>query len=258
MNDFFATDYSQPGNFLVLAGILFFIIFIRYIVFSGLFHYGLRRFFKGREMHHLDELGNRTLREMGWSVLTSLIFACIGMGLIILWQQGGTALYLNLSDFPLWYLPVSLLIYLVLHETYYYWVHRWMHLPKVFPLVHRVHHASHETNAHTSFSFHPLESLLQAIIIPVLLLVIPLHTSMLLVLLVIMTLSGTINHLGYEIFPSGWARHPLGRWIIGAAHHDRHHKRFRYNYGLYFTFWDRWMGTEDPEFDDYFEEITRR
>jgi sterol desaturase/sphingolipid hydroxylase (fatty acid hydroxylase superfamily) len=37
----------------------------------------------------------------------------------------------------------------------------------------------------------------------------------------------------------------LGRWLIGPAHHGRHHRRPGCNFGLYFTLWDRLCGTED-------------
>jgi len=256
MNHIFSTDYLKLENFLALTGILFVAIFLRYVLFAGIGHYWLRRFFRDRELHSLEQVATQARKEMVWSAITSLIFAVFGAVLVILWQNGWTKLYTDLSAFPLWYLPLSLVLYLFLHETYYYWLHRWMHRPKVYRLVHKVHHDSTETNAHTAFSFHPLESVLQALIIPVLLLFIPLHVYLLVALLAIMTVSGTLNHLGYEIFPKGWARHPLAKWLIGATHHDQHHKRFRFNYGLYFTFWDRWMGTEHPEFEQYFDQVT--
>jgi sterol desaturase/sphingolipid hydroxylase (fatty acid hydroxylase superfamily) len=41
----------------------------------------------------------------------------------------------------------------------------------------------------------------------------------------------------------------VGKWFIGATHHARHHKQYRYNFGLYFTFWDRLTNTEAPDTD---------
>ena len=157
------------------------------------------------------------------------------------------------SAYSLWYLPVSLLIAMLIHETYYYWLHRWMHRPKIYRLVHKWHHDSIETTSFTAFSFHPIESILQALMIPVLIIFLPMHLSVLLLFLIIMTISATINHAGIEIYPASFNRHWLGKWIIGATHHDLHHKQFRYNFGLYFTFWDRWMKTESPESDQWFE-----
>jgi sterol desaturase/sphingolipid hydroxylase (fatty acid hydroxylase superfamily) len=61
-----------------------------------------------------------------------------------------------------------------------------------------------------------------------------------------MSVWAVINHLGLErlplSFPHGW----LGRWCIGPAHHALHHRNPCVHYGLFFTFWDRWLGTEHP------------
>jgi lathosterol oxidase len=40
-------------------------------------------------------------------------------------------------------------------------------------------------------------------------------------------------------------------WITPVSHHHFHHARNRGNFGLYFTWWDRWCGTEDPEYLRY-------
>ena len=35
-----------------------------------------------------------------------------------------------------------------------------------------------------------------------------------------------------------------------------HHQYFKGNYGLYFTFWDKIMGTTNKNYDRRFEEVT--
>jgi len=174
---------------------------------------------------------------MGWSTITALLFAIIGAGTLVLWQKGYTRVYTNVHDYSWWWLPVSLAIALVLHETYYYWLHRWMHQPAIFRIVHKVHHDSNITSPWTAFSFHPLEGLLQALFLPLLMLFLPMHLYVVIVQLTIMTLSSVINHLDIEIYPKHFYKHILGKWLIGATHHALHHKQFKYNYGLYFTFW---------------------
>ena len=72
-----------------------------------------------------------------------------------------------------------------------------------------------------------------------------------------MTVSATINHLDIEIYPSNFEKHWLGAWIVGATHHSLHHSKFVENYGLYFTFWDKWMKTESPEYEKLFREKTK-
>jgi hypothetical protein len=39
---------------------------------------------------------------------------------------------------------------------------------------------------------------------------------------------------------------PMIDWLTTTTHHDLHHAQPDSNFGLYFTWWDRWMGTENP------------
>jgi len=39
------------------------------------------------------------------------------------------------------------------------------------------------------------------------------------------------------------------RWINTSVAHNAHHDGARYNFGFYFLFWDRWMGTLDPSYE---------
>jgi lathosterol oxidase len=245
-------DYSQPLNFLKVSSIFFAIIFLRYLLFSAGFHYALHVVFKTRLSRRLiNEQSLNWLqvrKEILWSGITSLIFGVASVLMIIAWQQGLTALYTDWDKYSLFYLPASLLLVLLVHDTYYYWLHRWMHRSKrIYRLVHKTHHDSIITNAMTSFSFHPIESILQAVFIPVLVLFLPMHVGVLIILLLIMTLSGTINHAGAELYGKATNRSIFWDWIIGARHHDIHHKKFTFNYGLYFSIWDRIMGTEYEE-----------
>jgi len=250
--NFQTTDFLEFSAFLKLTGIFFLVIFIRYLIISGIFNwifYGLLKYrFQTRIINQHGVRKKQVLREIIRSAITSLAFAFSGTVMVVCWQKGYTALYFDWGDYPIWYTGFSLFIILFLHETYYYWVHRWMHRPRVFRVVHRAHHESVITTSHTSFSFHPWESVLQALIIPLMVFFIPMHIYVLIFVLVLMTVSGTINHAGVELYPSGFEKHWLGKWLIGATHHDFHHKKFNCNYGLYFTFWDRWMGTENPDY----------
>jgi sterol desaturase/sphingolipid hydroxylase (fatty acid hydroxylase superfamily) len=253
------TDWAVPGNFLRLSTLFFGIVFLRYALLSGLYRQLFFRWLRQRFKSRLLDTGYKShqmRREIAWSGITSLIFAISGVIMLIMWQKGHTKLYINLNEYPFWYLPVSLVVYMLIHETYYYWLHRWMHRPEVFKKIHKVHHDSIQTSSWTSFSFHPWESILQAVIIPVLLFIIPIHIYVLLTLLVIMTLSAIINHAAVEVYPAGFEKSPIGKWLIGAVHHDIHHKKFRYNFGLYFTFWDKWMKTESPDYESRFREKT--
>ena len=253
-------DFSNISAVLVFTATLFVIVFSRYVLISGLFYVLFYFLLKDRFWHRkissqLRPQGQHW-QEIKWSALTSAIFAVSGVALIWLWQEGYTAIYSNLSLAGLVYAVFSLMLALFIHETYYYWLHRWMHRPKIYRWIHKTHHDSIVTSPWTSFSFHPMESLLQAIVVPCIVVILPMHYLVIVVMLVIMTISATINHLDIEIYPAHFEKHWLGQWIIGATHHSLHHAKFRVNYGLYFTFWDKWMDTESSTFQQLFREKT--
>ncbi|WP_018617369.1 sterol desaturase family protein [Segetibacter koreensis] len=241
---------------------MFLIIISRYFLIAGMFHLWFYVWKKDkwvkRSLSRKVTDKKQFYTEVKWSMVTSIIFAVAASFTFVLWQKGYTRLYVDVNKYSLWYLPVSLLISVLIHETYYYWLHRWMHKPKVFRVLHKVHHDSNITSPWTAFSFHPLEGLLQAIILPLTIIIIPIHVFVLLFQLTIMTFSSVINHLEIETYPANFYKHFIGKWIIGATHHSLHHKQFRYNFGLYFTFWDKLKKTESPRFLSLFEEKTAK
>nr|WP_317174915.1 sterol desaturase family protein [Pararhodonellum marinum] len=77
-------------------------------------------------------------------------------------------------------------------------------------------------------------------------------------LVVTMSITAVIKHAGVEVYSRSTLRSPFARWMVGATHHDLHHLRYRCNYGLYFTFWDAWMRTEDTGFEKRFMDHTSK
>ena len=50
----------------------------------------------------------------------------------------------------------------------------------------------------------------------------------------------------------------IGKFFSTPTNHIQHHDSFKGNYGLYFNFWDRWMGTNHPDYEKRFREVTSR
>lgn len=217
------------------------IVALRYLAVSGVFAWITQRLHPG----HYAAMGQQIRKEIGWSLMSAAIYG-VPAG-IIAWgwdQHGWTLVYRNWNSYPLWYLPLSLFAYLLAHDSWFYWTHRLMHRPKLFRAMHAVHHASRPPTAWAAMSFHPLEAITGAIVIPLLVFVIPVHIAVLGMVLAIMTLMGVTNHMGWEMFPGKLVHAPLGYWLITASHHQRHHENYTCNYGLYFRFWDRMCGTD--------------
>lgn len=217
------------------------IVGVRYLAVSGGFALLTRARFPGL----YDGLNPQIRREIAWSLASAFIYGAPAGLLAWGWQEHGwTRVYTDVGDYPLWWLPVSILVYLLLHDAWFYWTHRWMHRPKLFRVAHAVHHASRPPTAWAAMSFHPWEALTGAVVIPFLVLTIPIHFASLAVVLTLMTIMGVTNHMGWELFPRWLVHGRAGEWLITASHHQRHHQQYGCNYGLYFRLWDRLCGTD--------------
>ncbi|PTQ13608.1 sterol desaturase [Sphingomonas oleivorans] len=217
------------------------IVGLRYLIVSGAFAFATGRRHPGLYAGRRAQIA----REIGWSLASAAIYG-IPAG-IVAWgwrEHGWTRIYEDAGAMPLWWWPVSILLYLLAHDTWFYWTHRAMHAPRLFRIAHAVHHASRPPTAWAAMSFHPWEAITGALLIPALVFLIPIHVAALGVVLAIMTIMGVTNHMGWEMFPAWLVHGPMGRWLITASHHQRHHRDYRCNYGLYFRFWDRLCGTD--------------
>ena len=217
------------------------IVAVRYLLTSGLFAYATRRVRPGL----YAGLDTQIRREIGWSLASAAIYG-VPAG-IVAWgwrEHGWTEVYTDFGRYPLWYLPLSAMLYLLAHDAWFYWTHRLMHRPRLFRIAHVVHHASRPPTAWTAMSFHPWEAVTGAVVIPALVFLIPIHVAMLGLVLAVMTVMGITNHMGWEMFPRRLVHSRLGNWLITASHHERHHEEYRCNYGLYFRLWDRLCGTD--------------
>ncbi len=181
--------------------------------------------------------------EIALSVGSSVIYAAPAAFAMQAWKMGGTRMYSDLSPAAWPWMAASAVVYLLLHDAFYYWAHRAMHWRPVFKALHSGHHRHPEPSPFAGFAFDPLEALLTGWFLPALVFVIPMEVHLAVALLLVVTVTGTINHGGWEVWPRRWVEGAFGRWIVVPSHHSRHHGRFGCNYGLYFQHWDRWMGT---------------
>ncbi len=194
------------------------------------------------------------MREICWSLLSAMIFASISMvGIMGLATIGLNRIYFDITVHGWGYLVVSLVIMIITHDTYFYWLHRLMHIPRVLRFTHRLHHRSRTPTPWAAYCFDPVEAVLQVAFVPLLALMLPLHPLVLLLWSSHMVLRNVIGHCGFELFPRAMGRSRWFGWITSVTHYDLHHQNARWNFGLYFTWWDRLMGTEHPDYLTRFE-----
>ncbi|MDC8785885.1 sterol desaturase family protein [Roseateles koreensis] len=187
-------------------------------------------------------------RELGNSLISLAIFGAVN-GVLFGWGLIQHSLvYFRISAYPVWWFVLSIPVMVILHDTLFYWLHRAMHTRLLFGLMHKVHHQSTHPTVFAAYSFHPTEALAEALIVTVIVYVIPAHPLALLIFQTFSTAYNIYGHCGREFYPVEVANHPLGRWVNTSTAHAAHHGQGRYNYGFYFMFWDRLMGTTDPKY----------
>ena len=223
-----------------IVGTLLFML--RYILIAGLFFYLLyvwkKKKFSSFKIQKVFPGHLQIQREIVYSLLTFLIYGS-GIWLFLFWiENGKTKLYTAISDFGMPYFLLSIFLMILMHDTYFYWTHRLIHHSLLFKHIHKVHHSFKSPTPWASFAFHPLEAIISLGIIPIILFLIPYHHLALLLFVTFLTVYNVIIHLGFPM--PGLNRL---KYSNTPEAHDHHHLTSKKNYGLYFTFWDKIMGT---------------
>jgi len=225
---------------------------LKYLLSAGslaLLLWLLRERLQGRRLQARRPTRADLRREIGWSLTTAVLFACASLtGIFWVAKLGWSQLYLNLDQHSLGYAAFSLLLMIVAHDAYFYWTHRLLHRPRLMRWSHRLHHLSRTPTPWAAYAFHPSEALVQTSFPILFALSVPVHPLIMLLWSFHMIVRNVIGHSGYELFPRWMVRCGWFGWLTTSTHHDMHHQFGRHNYGLYFTWWDRWMGTEHPEY----------
>jgi len=255
MVDFGDLIEALPVWSMILGGQLLLIVIPASAVFLVLYRWKGNPF-QGRKIQPGTVRPATVRREVRYSILTAMVFALNGFGIFVLMSQGWTLVYPEVSDLGWLYSVFSLIIAIILHDAYFYWTHRLMHHRLLFNVFHRLHHESHSPSPWAAYAFTPLEAVVQTMFLTLLIFVLPLHVCVIYLFMVHMIVRNVIGHSGFELFPRGIAAHRVFGILTTNTHHDLHHSAKAGNYGLYFTWWDRICGTENPDYRQTFARVT--
>jgi lathosterol oxidase len=224
---------------------------LRYFLIAGLTYMVFWKWcfskFQDRFLYQAMPAKTEFMREMKYSVLTTLLFI-MPTALIVLTKPFGLSqLYFQIADYSITWYVLSFLVVFFLHDTYFYWTHRLMHTKKLYPYFHKVHHLSKDPSPLAAFAFHPLEALVESFIFVLLPFVLPLHWTVLVFFTLFSLFMNVYGHLGFNLFskPTRDA-FPLNL-LNHSTHHSWHHRFYKGNYGFYLKFWDKVMGTYGGE-----------
>jgi sterol desaturase/sphingolipid hydroxylase (fatty acid hydroxylase superfamily) len=195
-------------------------------------------------------------REFGYSLLSILVFGALA--LVVSSMNAGLFDFSMPSSLLEWvWAVVAVPVALLMHDFYFYWMHRAAHVPGIYEVVHKVHHLSTNPSPLASFAFHPLEAILESFGFLLVVSLLPMSLPSFVAFSFLAFVFNVLGHLGYEFVPAKLlARDPM-RWINSATSHNTHHRKFRVNFGLYTLIWDRLFGTIDPKFDVEIARVAR-
>ncbi|WP_039867157.1 sterol desaturase family protein [Pedobacter sp. BAL39] len=235
------------GRYFIIAGI-FFVVF--YLLFPKSL---LRNKIQSRLAGKAD-----FLREIFHSSISSVMLTITAIIALSDFLRPYTFIYTDLHAYPLWWIPVSLVLTLIVHDAYFYWMHRILHHKKLFKVTHLVHHQSTNPSPWTSYSFHFLEAIAEGAVVILLVFSMPLHPLTIGLFALSSFVINVYGHLGYEIMPKGFRNTFLFEIINTSTFHNLHHQKFKGNYGLYLRVWDRLMGTEHPDYVKNYDQLQKK
>ncbi len=192
-------------------------------------------------------------REILASLRTVVVFAAAGTTIALGERAGLIDIYFDGDRYGWAYFGFSVVLLIVAHDAWFYWSHRALHYPPLFRRFHRLHHRSHNPTPFTSYSFDVGEAVINAIYLPMILLILPAHPAALFAFVTHMIVRNALGHCGIEVFPARRDGRPLFGWMTTVTHHDLHHANAHHNMGLYFSWWDRLCGTEHPNYLEAFK-----
>lgn len=192
--------------------------------------------------------GPENRRAVKWSAASVAGNALLMTPIHLLIALGYGKVYWDVDDHGWGWLGISFVLYMVVTETMIYWTHRALHVGPLYRYIHHPHHSFKVTTPWVGVAFNPLDSFAQALPHHLCVFLFPVHGGMYLFMVAFVTLWAVMIH----------DRVSFVRWggINYTGHHTLHHWYAHYNYGQFFTFWDRIMGTYlSPESKRVAEEI---
>lgn len=178
---------------------------------------------------------------MFWSVISVFGNAALIAPIHWLVATGHGRVYWDVSEYGWGWLIASVLLMLITTETLIYWIHRALHGNFLYHRLHHIHHKWRKSTPWVGLAFNPLDSFVQGLPHHLCAFLFPIHGLVYLMSVSFVTVWAVMIH----------DRVSFVRWpfLNNTGHHTLHHWYSDYNFGQYFTFWDRLCGTWKSPFE---------
>jgi lathosterol oxidase len=229
------TWLEMPRDFLGIVLFQFVAAVLLYVVLASASHAAMRLFKRAAEFP-----GNASERgqfgpAVGWTLVSLGGNAVLAAPFQYWIANGRSAVYRDVAERGWAWLVVSAVIMLVVTESAIYWIHRGLHTRFGYRHFHRIHHRFRVPTPWASLAFHPLDAFAQGLPHFLCALVLPVHIGVYTTFVVGVTAWAVTIHDRTSL-----VRVP---GLNYTGHHTVHHLFNKWNYGQFFTFWDRLCGT---------------
>lgn len=209
-----------------------------YFLFAGVSYYVIFHLFPEKLLTEEDKKvkPGQIRKEIKASVEGIPFITIIIAPIFLVERYGYSKLYADINEYGYVYAAFSIVWFLMFTDFCIYWIHRGLHYPPVYKVLHAKHHSFLAPTPWAAIAFHPVDGWCQALPYHLFVFIFPFHkwiyfTMFIFVQLWTISIHDRVSLCGLDGF------------INGAAHHSGHHLYFKFNYGQYFTLWDRVGGT---------------
>jgi sterol desaturase/sphingolipid hydroxylase (fatty acid hydroxylase superfamily) len=207
---------------------------------------GAALLFVGLERRFPYDRGQKFLREGFWvdflayTLVQSYVLAWIISQIAhAIDRATGASTHGFISGWPIW---AQAAFFVVSHDLYIYWFHRWQHYSPTLWRLHEAHHSVGDVDWVAGSRSHPLEILINETIQFSPMILLGAHPDVPLIKGMISAVWGMWIHSNIDAH-TGWLQ-----WIINGPeahrwHHATDHDAYDRNFGTKLAIWDRLFGT---------------
>eukprot|EP01125_Pyxidicula_operculata_P019079 TRINITY_DN6895_c0_g1_i1.p1 TRINITY_DN6895_c0_g1~~TRINITY_DN6895_c0_g1_i1.p1 ORF type:complete len:292 (+),score=42.25 TRINITY_DN6895_c0_g1_i1:35-910(+) len=242
INPFLSPEYHAPNYWLTQIVSIWTVLYIGavlfYFAFAGFSYYLF--FVWKKSTYYPDTLGNdlkdQINTEIGIAMRSFPVMAVLFTPFAFGVSRGWSKIYYNVDDFGWTYLILSVPLFLFVTDFMIYYIHRGLHVPWFYKNIHKPHHTYRYTTPFSSHAFHCLDGWAQGVPYYIFSYIFPFHHLMWLAMFIFVNMWTIMIHDQVD-----FTAH-VG-FVNSTGHHTIHHTEFNYNYGQYFTLWDKFNGT---------------
>ena len=149
-------------------------------------------------------------------------------------------------------IALETIILMVAMDAYFYFAHRFLHKKVLFKYIHKLHHRSKVLTPLSASNFSTLEISFMTLGTFIIISTYRFHYNSVGIFALIGHCTNLYYHFGVEYLPRKAYHYFPTKFLVSASYHEVHHTEAKYNFGLYFNYWDRIFGTIKPNFAEHY------